>query len=236
MRFGHATAVRDRFPTLVAGVISLEGVDASPPADRAVGPLVAAHLSAARQRLGTGSEADLPEVQAWRRVFSAMGLKPTQYRCASEALLRRLRRDGDLPALHPLVDLCNAVSARFAIPVAAFDLDRVDGDLTVGPASGAEDYLSFSNEHEHPAHGEVIYTDSAGNAHSRRWTNRQSRLSAITTSTTRALIVAEAVHDGAASDIPHLVELLRDQLAATWPATPTAAVLDAGTSSRELSQ
>jgi DNA/RNA-binding domain of Phe-tRNA-synthetase-like protein len=37
-----------------------------------------------------------------------MGLKPTQYRCAPEALLRRLRKEGTLPPLHPLVDLCNA--------------------------------------------------------------------------------------------------------------------------------
>jgi len=41
-----------------------------------------------------------------------MGMKPTQYRCASEALLRRYRRDRVLPRVHPLVDLCNAVPTR----------------------------------------------------------------------------------------------------------------------------
>ena len=50
-----------------------------------------------------------------------MGLKPTQYRCASESLLRRFRKEGSLPRLHPLVDLCNAVSMAYAIPVAVLD-------------------------------------------------------------------------------------------------------------------
>jgi DNA/RNA-binding domain of Phe-tRNA-synthetase-like protein len=47
-----------------------------------------------------------------------MGLKPTQYRCAAESLLRRYRKERFLPRIHPLVDLCNAISLAFAIPVA----------------------------------------------------------------------------------------------------------------------
>src|SRR5215471_7162093 len=38
----------------------------------------------------TRPESELPEVQAWRRIFSRMGLKPTQYGCGSESLLRRI--------------------------------------------------------------------------------------------------------------------------------------------------
>lgn len=66
-------------------------------------------------------ESEFGQIQAWRRAFSQMGLKPTQYRCAAEALLRRLRKEHSLPRLHPLVDLCNAASAAYAIPVAVFD-------------------------------------------------------------------------------------------------------------------
>ncbi|HEY3906880.1 MAG TPA: hypothetical protein VGM14_23450 [Streptosporangiaceae bacterium] len=32
------------------------------------------------------------------------GLKPTQYRCASESLLRRFRKEGSLPNLHPAAE------------------------------------------------------------------------------------------------------------------------------------
>ena len=69
-----------------------------------------------------GPESELAEISAWRRAYAQMGLKPTQYRSAAEALLRRFRRGEELPRLHPLVDLCNAISLAFALPVAVFDL------------------------------------------------------------------------------------------------------------------
>lgn len=75
-----------------------------------------------------------------------------------------------------------------------FDIDQIDGDLEVRRARGNETYLTFGGETEHPAPGEVIYADKAGNAHARRWTNRQSALSAISEKTSHALIVSEALH------------------------------------------
>ena len=82
------------------------------------------HIAIAKSRLQAGAESDLPAIQAWRRVFARRGLKPTQCRCAAEALLRRLRKESLLPPLHPLVDLCNAVSVAHAIPIAVFDPAR----------------------------------------------------------------------------------------------------------------
>jgi DNA/RNA-binding domain of Phe-tRNA-synthetase-like protein len=154
-----------------------------------------------------------------------MGLKPTQYRCAAESLLRRFRKEGSLPELHPLVDLCNAVSLAFAIPVAAFDVSGINGYLEVRYAAGDEDYLTFSGEVEHPGPHEVIFADGAGQAHARRWSNRQSGRSAVRNSTTAALIVAEALHDSAAADVPALTAALAGEIGAVWPATSEPAVL-----------
>ncbi|MBM7494751.1 DNA/RNA-binding domain of Phe-tRNA-synthetase-like protein [Micromonospora luteifusca] len=138
MRFQHSAQLRAAYPDLVAGVVLATGITST--AD--VAQRIAAHTAVARDRLANGSESGFPEIQAWRRAYAAMGLRPTRYRCAAEALLRRLRLDDELPRLHPLVDLCNAASAAYAIPVAAPDLDRVDGDLVVRPAHGEEEYLS----------------------------------------------------------------------------------------------
>jgi DNA/RNA-binding domain of Phe-tRNA-synthetase-like protein len=154
-----------------------------------------------------------------------MGLKPTQYRCASEALLRRFRKEGSLPQVHPLVDVCNAVSAAFAIPVAVFDVSQIIGDLQVRYASGDEDYLTFSGQSEHPGPHEVIFADQAGQVYARRWTNRQSGRSAVQDRTAAVLIVAEAMHDSASSDIPELIAAVADELNAVWSITPVTAVL-----------
>ncbi|GAB3850621.1 phenylalanine--tRNA ligase beta subunit-related protein [Dactylosporangium cerinum] len=211
VQFRHHPQLRADFPTLVVGTLRLDGVSPSAPADPAP------WLAIARTRLADTSEGQLPPIQAWRRAFTAMGLKPTQYRCASESLLRRLRREGDLPSLHPLVDLCNAVSAAFAIPVAALDADRISGDLEVRRADGTERYETFTGDVEHPEPGEVVFVDAAGRAHARRWTNRQSGHSAISVATSRAFIVTEALHEDATADVAALLAALTGALRTTWP-------------------
>lgn len=221
MQFSHAEAIWTEFPDLSAGVVHARGVDAG--AD--VGDAVARLYRQAEAKLRGGTESELPEIHAWRRAFSRMGLKPTQYRCASEALLRRFRKEGALPAIHPLIDLCNAVSLAYAIPVAALDVGRIAWPLQVRRATGDERYETFGGEIENPEPGEVVFADAEGRAHARRWTNRQSGLSAVRPETTEVLIVAEALHADAAADIAGLIETLAGELRAHWPLAPAPAIL-----------
>jgi len=221
MDFRHSGEIWRDFPELVPGVVFADGITG----DVAVSDRVARFTDIARSRLAGVTESELPEIQAWRRVFARMGLKPTQYRCASEALLRRFRKDGTLPRLHPLVDVCNAVSLAFAVPVAVFDVAKITGRLEVRYAAGDEDYLTFSGQTEHPGPREVIFADQARQVHARRWTNRQSGLSAVQGSTATALIVAEAMHDSASSEVPGLIAAVTEELGAIWSITPVAAML-----------
>jgi DNA/RNA-binding domain of Phe-tRNA-synthetase-like protein len=221
--FSHAAELRRDFPELVAGVVAARGISGGADAE----PRIAAYTAVAERRLAAGSESELPEIRAWRGAFARMGLKPTQYRCAAEALLRRLRKEGELPRIHPLIDLCNAVSLAFAVPVAVFDVDRVEEQLEVRYADGSETYVTFAGEVEHPEPGEVVFADAAGNAHARRWTNRQSGASAVRAETSAVLIVAEGLHEAAPDDVPRLVEALAGDVAAAWPTEPATAILDA---------
>lgn len=221
MRFHHAPAIWEAHPTLVAGVISASGITANVDVQELIEPFRDSTLA----RLEQKPVSEFPEVRAWRQAFSAMGLKPTQYRCASEALLRRLHKDDSLPQIHPLVDLCNHLSASTAIPIAVFDTGRIDGDLTVRPADGTERYETFSGEVEHPAAGEVVFADDVGRAHARRWTNRQSATSAIRDTTREVLIVVEAFHDGADHDVPALLATLAAHLGDLWGGAPRSAML-----------
>ncbi|MFI9155152.1 B3/4 domain-containing protein [Streptomyces sp. NPDC053367] len=224
MRFRHADTLRAQYPELTAGVLYADRVDT--PAD--TGPAAAAHLARATARLAGATEGEFPEVLAWRRTFSRMGLKPTQYRCASESLLRRLRREGSLPRIHPVVDLCNAVSVAYAVPVAALDADRIAGPLLeVRHARGDEHYTPFGGGTEHPAPGEVTFVDAEGRAHARRWTHRQSGHSAVGPHTRRVLVVTEAMHDEGARTVQELLKTLAAELTAHWPTGTETAVLTA---------
>ncbi|MGI8404767.1 MAG: B3/B4 domain-containing protein [Thermomicrobiales bacterium] len=221
MYFQHSREIWRDFPELVPGLLAAGVITR----DVSVIPQVAKFDAIAEERLADTSEGQLPEIQAWRRTFSKMGLKPTQYRCASESLLRRFRKEHALPQIHPLIDLCNAVSLAFAIPVAVFDVSWIDEFLEVRYATGDEAYLTFSGETETPEEHEVIFADAGKRVHARRWTNRQSGYSAVQDSTTDVLIVAEALHDSAAVDVERLVTTLADELRSVWSVTLKTAVL-----------
>ena len=224
MYFEHAQEIWTEFPELAAGAVVVDGITAGADLEPRIGPL----YDQARSRLAGGPESELPEIQAWRRTFAKMGLKPTQYRCASEALLRRFKKEGELPRIHPLIDICNAVSLATAIPIAVFDRSQIAEHLTVRRATGEETYQTFSDEIEHPEPGEVVFADAQRRAHARRWTNRQSGLSAIRPGTASALVVSEALHAGAADDVRRLVETVCAELEAGWPgASPKPALLSA---------
>ena len=206
MYFQHADAIWQTFPELSAGVLHAIGVNTGQSGD------LAGYFATANARLDGRMESDLPEIQAWRRTFSRMGLKPTQYRCAAESLLRRFRKEGELPALHPIIDLCNAVSLSFALPIAVFDLAHITGGIEVRHARGDETFDTFGREIETPEAGEVIFVDEANAAHARRWSHRQSGSSAIRPETAGILIVSEALHETAPSDLSRLIDTLAAEL------------------------
>jgi DNA/RNA-binding domain of Phe-tRNA-synthetase-like protein len=231
MYFQHSADIWSRFPELVPGVVTADRLTN----DAMVADRVSRFEEIATARLAAGSESEFPEIQAWRRAFTKMGLKPTQYRCASESLLRRFRKEHELPSIHPVIDLCNAISLAFAVPIAVFDVAEVTGGVTVRPATGDERYLTFGGDTEHPEYGEIIFADDAGNAHARRWTNRQARLSAVSDTTTSVLIVTEAMHPAAATDVPKLVTTLADEFTAVWSSATGTTVLSADAPHHEFS-
>ncbi|MBL4786225.1 MAG: hypothetical protein JKY49_12435 [Cohaesibacteraceae bacterium] len=216
MRFYYHPAIKNNFPGLATGLINATGLDKNVD----VGLVVEDFFNMARKRLETGQEGGFPEIQAWRQTFSKMGLKPTQYRCASEALLRRFRKEDTLPSLHPLIDLCNAASIAFAIPVAVYDISGISGSLEVCPANGDEIYQTFGGDIEHPREDEIIFRDEDNQVHARRWCNRQSGISAVKQSTDDILIVCEAMHENAINDVSSLITALSAAIEAHW-AIPT---------------
>ncbi len=227
MRFFHAPEIWATYPELSVEAMAVNAL--APDGDWE--PMIADWTDRARARLAAAPEGDWPEIQAWRRAFNRMGLKPTQYRCAAESLLRRLRQSGDLPALLPLISLGNAVSTAFGVPVALFDTARVSGALTVRPANGSEIYEDFSGTQEAPVAGEVIFADSAGAAHARRWCHRQSRQSAVSAQTQSVLIVVEAMHAEGAETVSAALNALASALKVPGRQqrlTPAAPALDFG--------
>ena len=198
--FGYDDAVARRFPAIRAGLIQATGL-ANGPSPAALLAEYHAEQEAAAKRLAATAIADIPSIAAWRRVFTQFGAKPTQYRNAAEALLRRLSKQGEIPSVNALTDIGNLVSIRYAMPVAVVDQAGVAGAITVRFATGTESFADLgSSGSAAPEPGEVIFTDEDDVVCARRWCWRQSAQSATGPATTRALIVVEGHHETAGQD------------------------------------
>jgi len=86
---------------------------------------------------------DRPILRAYRDFFWRLGVDPTKIRPAAEALIRRLLRGNPLPRINTLVDAYNLASIKTEVAIAAFDYDKVLGDLTMRYASEGEEFLGI---------------------------------------------------------------------------------------------
>lgn len=84
-----------------------------------------------------------PTVAALRGLFRAAGCDPTRYRPSSEALLRRVLKGDDLPAIHPLVDLNNCLSILLAVPCCVMGEGTFTPPVTLRAGRPGESYDSL---------------------------------------------------------------------------------------------
>lgn len=211
--FRYHTAILERFPDVVGGVILAEGMT-NGPTPESLQTAYLAEQQAVLQKIGETPLSQIPSLAAWRGAFRKFGLDPTQYRSAAEALLRRLTKKGDIPSINTLVDIGNLVSIRYALPVAVFDTRALQGAVTVHFADGSERYTTLGeSEEDHPEPGEVVFSDETKLVIARRWCWRQSEQSAAQADTTQAIITVEAHHTQGRADVQaalnDLLELLR---------------------------
>lgn len=112
---------------------------------------------------------------AWAEVFRKFGAKPQRTPCSAEALIKRVRKDGELPAIDPVVDLYNAISIRYALPVGGENFAAYVGMPMLTIADGTESFDAVKNGEpiiESPYPGEVVWRDEKG-VTCRRWNWRQ---------------------------------------------------------------
>lgn len=203
-----ADEVRAAFPELhIVGVL-VEGLD-----NRESWPDVDERLTAV-ERSGTPIGTDDPRIASWHDAYRRFGTNPRRQRPSVDALVRRLARSGRLPRVSPFVDAYNLVSVTHGVPAGAFDLDRVDGDITVRFARPGDVFtpLGEPGSVEEPHEGEVIYADAIG-VLTRHWNHRDADRTKITTDSRRVLAVLEAVESAHHARVDAAVDELAALLA-----------------------
>ena len=152
-------------------------------------------LSACDYVSSGGPEWGDAHLASWGDVYSRFGAKPNRTPCSAQALKRRVEKDGCIPSINPVVDLYNAVSLRFAVPVGGENFDAYVGSPRLTVADGTEPFDTFANGDaivESPSKGEVIWRDDVG-ATCRRWNWRQGTRTRLETVGGRMWFILESL-------------------------------------------
>jgi DNA/RNA-binding domain of Phe-tRNA-synthetase-like protein len=195
-------AVSDLRPDYRAVLVTADGLRGGP-SDETSDRILSDAEDTARRLLAGRPPERVPEVAAWRDAYRAFGAKPQRTRPSVEALLRRLDPDG-LPRIDRITDVYNAISIAHLLPLGGEDRATYVGPPRLVRAEGDEPFDTTASGDpvvEHPEVGEVVWCDDAG-VTCRRWNWRQGTRTRITTDTSSAVFILDAL-DPLSDDAVH---------------------------------
>jgi DNA/RNA-binding domain of Phe-tRNA-synthetase-like protein len=88
--------------------------------------------------------ADIPELAEWRRTFKTIGTDPSRYRPSSESLYRRIQKKNFIPTIHSAADVNNFFSLYYKIPIGIYDLDKLEGPITIDIGTDQDEYIAIN--------------------------------------------------------------------------------------------
>jgi DNA/RNA-binding domain of Phe-tRNA-synthetase-like protein len=188
------------------------------PSDAVSEPILTDAEATARARLAGQPPEQLPHPAAWREAYRAFGAKPQRTRPSVEALLRRLDQDG-LPRIDRITDVYNAVSIAHLLPLGGEDRAAYAGPPRLVRAEGGEPFDTAASGDpvvEHPEIGEVVWRDDVG-VTCRRWNWRQGVRTRISSGTTSAVFILDALGPMTDDAVHAAADALGDALCALGP-------------------
>lgn len=172
MIFRVADDFFEKLPTTCFGVVVAKGMDNSRDYTD-ISKMLDMSVHAAAERFGGKKVKEENDIIPYRDAFRTLGINPNKYMCSIEALFTRIAKGKGMPHINPIVDLGNAISLKYALPIGAHDLRDVE-EINVRPAVPGDTFLPFGEtEEEAPEVGEMVYTVGS-QVRTRRWTWRQS--------------------------------------------------------------
>ena len=184
------------FPECTIGVLVLENVQENKKMtkeeEKEIKDLLDNANNNAKKYLVSDVISENPVVKVWRDTYSKFPTKKGA-RCSIENLLKRVLHDNPVGSILPSVDITNAISLKYALPIGAEDLDKLEGNFYLKEMEGTEHFLPIGSEEEDkPLKGEIAYADEYG-AVCRCFNWRDGIRTQISDDTTKEFIAMECV-------------------------------------------
>ena len=201
------------FPDAEIGVVVLNDVDNSDSVYED-NETIRDDLAKANQEAGkwiTATPLSKNEViKVWRDAFQKFKKKKGN-RASIEALLARVDKGNYVGGINPLVDVYNAISLTYGLPIGGEDIDNFAGNLRLTVSEeGGDEFMALGDEENNPTlPGELCYLDDIG-AVCRCWNWRDGKRTMLTGNTKNAFMIIESVDPGRHGDLVEVLDLMEE--------------------------
>lgn len=205
MYYEVAKEILEKMPNVYFGAVAVRGLDNTKSIPE-LEEMLQANIAVCEQYFEGKKPKETPDIVPYREAFRALDINPNKFLCSIEALLTRIAKGKGFPHINPIVDLGNAISIKYHLPIGAHDLDTIDESLQVRTAHEGDTFIAFGEtEEETPDMGEAIYA-SGNEVRTRRWTWRQSERGKITEETKAVLFPIDGFADVNAEEVHKAID------------------------------
>lgn len=205
MLFAVSKDVFSLFPTYIVGVVVARDI-----ANHGQIPSEILTSACERARVTLGPDPKQhPLINVWREAFRQVGYNPNRFPPSIDALASRVVKTNFIPSINPAVDIINAHSVTYLVPMGAHDISLMKGNLEVRKSRPGEPFTPMGGaSKEYVQEEEIVYADNL-EIRTRRWIWRQGDLAKVTADTT----VLFCPIDGFSDSSRHAVLAARASLA-----------------------
>lgn len=183
MKFIVEKEVFDKLDDVCFGIVVAKGIDNTKQIEK-IQTLLEAGIEANEKKYEGKKVKESEEVACYRDAFREIGINPNKFMSSIEAMLTRVSKKKGLPSISPIVDIGNAMSLKYYLPMGAHDIDTIaPQDVEVRFSREGDKFIPFGEtEAEILDKGELVYA-VGDKVRTRRWIWRQSEEGKIVPST-----------------------------------------------------
>lgn len=173
MKFIISKEIFDKVDDMFVGVVVAKGIDNSKKYPK-ISKMLDESIKIAEKNFLDKKVKEDPLIIPYRDAFLALGINPNKYQCSVEAMFTRISKGKQLPHINPLVDLNNAISLKYTLPMGTHDLSRSDKDVELRFANEKDTFVPMGSEEIETLEAEEPVYVVDNKVRTRRWTWRQS--------------------------------------------------------------
>ena len=156
MRFFVENEVFEKLDNVCFGVVVARGID-NVTNKSEIKDMLESNISSICEQIANQNVKEHPRIVPYRDAFIKLGFNPNKFAPSVEALITRIAKKGQLPAINNVVDLANAVSIKHILPIGAHDIDLLKDQITVRLSVAGDSFSPFGvSEPEALEPGEVV--------------------------------------------------------------------------------